>query len=112
MSEQASHSLSGNEWADRLLELESAKKDALVAFDPDSYDAIARDQMRLVSGRVPDFASISRDRALALAASTRLNSALLLNLISVSPHFALAREGYTADGEPEGRRRGRLRARG
>ena len=102
MSEQTAQSLSGNRWVDRLLELEVVKKEALLAFDADGYEASSQEQVRLVAAGIPDLENISRDRGLALARQTRLNSALLINLVSISPHFALAQQGYTADGEPAG----------
>ena len=102
MSEQTAQSLSGNQWIDRLLELEVVKKEALLALDAEGYETGSEEQVRLVAAGVPDLDSISRERALALAEQTRLNSALLINLVSISPHFALAKEGYTSDGEPAG----------
>jgi hypothetical protein len=99
MSEQNSQDLSGNGWVDRLLELEVVKREALLALDADSYETSSEEQVRLVASGVPNLEQVSRDRALALAEQTRLNSALLINLVSISPHFALAKQGYTSDGE-------------
>lgn len=90
--------ISPEDWIERLLELESAKTDALTGFDADRYEASAREQSRLVDSGVPDLARLPRDRARAFAMKARLNSALLLNLISISPHFALAVQAYGPNG--------------
>ena len=90
--------LSPEDWLERLLELESIKTDALMAFDADRYESSARDQSRLVDSGIPDLASLKRDRARAFATRARLNSALLLNLFSISPHFALAVQAYGPNG--------------
>jgi len=89
---------SANAWLERLLELESAKTEALMAFDADRYESSALEQSRLVDSGVPDLATLPRDRARAFAMKARLNSALLLNLFSISPHFALAVQAYGPNG--------------
>lgn len=92
------HEATSQDWLERLLELESAKTDALIAFDADRYEASAREQSRLVGSGVPDLATLPRDRARTLAMKVRMNSALLLNLFSISPHFALAVQAYGPSG--------------
>jgi hypothetical protein len=90
--------ISPEDWIARLLQLESAKTDALIAFDSEGYEASATEQSRLVDSGVPDLRSLPRDRARSFAMKARLNSALLLNLFSISPHFALAVQAYGPDG--------------
>lgn len=90
--------LSPDEWIERLAELESAKKRALMTFDADLYETSAREQSRLVQSGVPDLRRLPRECARSFALSARLNSALLLNLFSISPHFALAVQAYGPSG--------------
>ena len=103
----------GNALLEQLFELEAVKHGALQSFDADAYEAAAAEQARLaaVAGPLAE-AEVSRDRVVALAGLTRLNSALLLNLFSISPHFALAKQGYTAEGGLEGSPLDRLRVEG
>ena len=99
---QTSAPPSGNALIKQLHELEAAKHDALQNLDADAYESSSAEQARLVSAAGPPAANeVSSDLVVALAKLARLNSALLLNLISISPHFAIARQGYTADGDIE-----------
>ena len=103
----------GNALLEQLFELEAVKHDALRSFDADAYEAAAAEQARIVASAGPlAAAEVSRDLVVALARLTHLNSALLLNLISISPHFALAKQGYTAEGGVEGSPFDRLRVKG
>ena len=98
MNEEPGTPLSGNELLERLLELESVKKEALIEFDADSFETAAAEQTSLVSRGTLDESELSRERVIAFGAKTRLNLALLLNLISISPYFRLMKQGYTAEG--------------
>jgi hypothetical protein len=110
---QTSAPPSGNALLEQLFELEAAKHDALQSFDADAYEAAAVEQARLVAVAGPlAEAEVSRDLVVKLAKLARLNSALLLNLISISPRFALAQPGYTAEGGLEGSPLNRLRIKG
>ena len=99
--------LSGNELLEQLLELETRKKDALLEFDADAYERAVSEQTLLVSQGTLEASALSSERVVALAKQTKLNFALLLNLISISPSFALMQQGYSADGVSEntGKRR-------
>ncbi len=103
----------GNALLEQLYELEAAKHAALQNFDADAYENTSAEQARLVSAAgTPPANEVSRDLVVALAKLSRLNSALLLNLISISPHFALAQQGYTADGGIEESTRTRVQVNG
>ncbi len=93
--------LAGNDLLERLLELESAKKEALLEFDANAYETASAEQALLVSQGTLEKSELSRERVVALAQKTRLNFALLLNLISISPSFASMQQSYTADGVRE-----------
>ncbi len=90
--------LAGNLLLERLLELEAVKYCALLEFDADSYEAAAAEQTHLASTATLDPSNLSRESVIALAKKTRLNFALLMNLSSISPSFALGHSSYTADG--------------
>ena len=94
--------LRGNRLIDRLFELESVKHEARLKFDP----------ARLASDGVGDASDVSRERIARLAELTKRNAALLLNLISISPHFALAGQEYTSRGSAAQQPRGRVRVEG
>ena len=85
-------------WHRGLFELEATKKEALIEFDADSFETAVAEQTSLVSRGTLDKSELSRERVVAFAAQTRLNLALLLNLISISPYFRLMKQGYTAEG--------------
>ncbi len=104
--------LSGNELLERLLELEAVKNVALLEFDADSYETAAAEQTHLVSLGTLEKSSLSRESVVALAQKTQLNFALLLNLISISPYFALIEQGYTAEGVSEDGPKQRLTVQG
>ena len=104
--------LRGNRLIDRLFELESVKHEALLKFDPDSYEAGVAEQARLASDGVGDASDVSRERIARLAELPKRNAALLLNLISISPHFALAGQEYTSQGSAAQQPRGRVRVEG
>ena len=83
---QTSAPPSGNALIKQLHELEAAKHDALQNLDADAYESSSAEQARLVSAAGPPAANeVSSDLVIALAKLARLNSALLLNLISISP---------------------------
>lgn len=98
---ETSAPLSGNELLERLTQLETVKKEALLDVDSASYETATAEQTLLVSQGALEASELSRERVVALAQKTRLNFALLLNLISISPSFALMQQGYTADGVGE-----------
>ena len=98
MNKESSAPLRGNELLERLFELEATKKEALIEFDADSFETAVAEQTSLVSRGTLDKSELSRERVVAFAAQTRLNLALLLNLISISPYFRLMKQGYTAEG--------------
>ncbi len=100
--------LSGNLLLERLLELEALKNTALLEFDPHTYGASAAEQTRLVSAGSMEPSRLSRHTLVALAKQTRLNLALLLNLVSTSPHFEMMQPGYTAEGFRDDAPGGRL----
>ena len=97
---------------ERLIELEAVKHEALLEFDADAYETATSEQTGLVSAGTLKESEVARDRVVVLAKQTRLNSALLLNLISISPYFALMQQGYTAGGGPEAAPWNRPRLRG
>lgn len=104
--------LRGDRLIDRLIELETVKHEALKRFDPDSYEAGVAEQARLVSDESPVASDVSRERVSRLAELTQRNAALLLNLISISPHFALAGQGYTSQGGADKQSRKSVRVEG
>ena len=102
----------GNELLERLIELEAVKHEALLEFDADAYETATSEQTGLVSAGTLEESALARDRVVVLAKQIRLNSALLLNLISISPYFALMQQGYTAGGGAVAAPSSRLRLRG
>jgi len=85
---------------EELLRLEGVKHKALVEIDAASYDAIVREQMRLLAISRKTASSKATDvrRLLALSQLITLNTRLLHNLVSTSPLFAFNKNGYTAKG--------------
>jgi hypothetical protein len=86
---------------DQLLSLEDAKRRALIEFDSFAYSEHVQAQNRIIADRSfpgvisPD----STSKLQELSELLRLNSALYQNLLSISPWIALARNGYTPEGQ-------------
>jgi len=90
----------GGTLVSELIRLETAKKDALIRFDAAAFEDHTREQTRLVDATpTPQNPDLRLDDLLKLNRLIRLNTALVLNLHSISPWVAVAREGYTAAGE-------------
>jgi hypothetical protein len=88
---------------DQLLRLESAKHRALIESNAADYEANVRAQLRLVDDNpgLPRCASEAPGQAAVLSKLIRLNTALVLNLISASPVLRLIQTAYTREGSPE-----------
>jgi hypothetical protein len=93
-----------------LLRLETAKHRALLECDSQSYHDRVVEQVHLVNSGVDPAAAAQNNPEIvgALSRLTRLNTVLLLNVISTSPVFAANRNGYTSSGTLDRRPAGRV----
>jgi hypothetical protein len=85
---------------DELLRLESAKREALVNCDSDSYETCVSAQVQLIDN--PLVSSEAQNSLQKLREFSRLagiNAGLYLNLLSTAPWVALSTAGYSESGD-------------
>lgn len=87
-------------YIEQLLEAERKKQHALFTFNPDEYDQAVQAQLKLTEEAPDRLRQVPVETLKELKRLISINTALMMNLQSISPWVVLALNGYSRSGSP------------